>query len=152
MALYPRGAGPQDKLLEFLDPAGVTLSADQYSEWIYVGEDVQFDAHLVVGEFDHVTGNETLDVSFQDSADGLTVHNSALASFAQVTATQQSVDGSTAYTTAGKVGHVHLRPPHVTVRTNTGYPYVRAYFNVGGTTPEAKEVKLLIDSIRGVAA
>lgn len=139
--MVPIGGAPPDAALNFSgdETNELTVTADAYSEYIYVGEGRVFGVHLAVAG--PVTGtNPTLDVSLQDSADGITVSNTAMASFSQRTA-----DDVTAYGTV-------TEPQRLVLRTRTGFPYVRAYFNLGGTaTPTFVGVSLIVDPILSAA-
>lgn len=141
MVMVPIGGAPPDAALNFSgdETNKTTVSADAYSEWLYVGDNRVFGLHLAIAG--PVSGtNPTLDVSLQDSADGNTLSNSAMASFAQRTA-----DDVTAYGTV-------TEPQRLVLRTRTGYPYVRAFFNLGGTSsPTFVGVSLIVDPILSAA-
>ncbi len=98
---------------------------------IYVGANRTLHFRQLIGT---VSGtNPTLDTKIQHSADGVAWSDTGLA-FAQATGTQLNDDRS------------EDEQPIVSWRTQTGYPYVRAYGTIGGTGSPSFAVEVRVDA------
>lgn len=114
--------GPQDELLRLTGVAGnpyQTVTATGAGAGAYYGAERTVRQRLAVSAVPSGS-SPTLDVKFQDSADGVTYADMGY-SFAQATADQ--VDATGAVTAA----------PVVTITTAPGRPWVREHHTIGGT-------------------
>ncbi len=123
---------PQDELLRLTGSTGnpfETITTTTSAGGAYYGADRTINFWLVAAGA--VTGTSpTLDVKFQDSADGSSYTDIGV-SFAQITTTMNTV-----------VGNLSDFPQR-SVTTRSGRPYLRAVRTAGGTTPSFASVAVL---------
>lgn len=123
---------PQDELLRLTGSTGTpfeTVTTTANGTGAYYGADRVVQFWLVLGGA--VTGTTpTLDVKFQDSADGSTYTDIGTA-FPQRT--------TTASTTTGSLADF----PTTALKTKPGRPYLRVVKTVGGTSPSFASVAVL---------
>jgi hypothetical protein len=122
----------QDELLRLTGSTGnpvATLTTTTTNTGAYFGADRDITFYLMVGGA--VTGTSpTLDVKFQDSADGSSYTDLGVAFPQQVT---------TVGTVVGNLGDF----PAVSVRTKPGRPYLKVVETLGGTSPNFGSVAVL---------
>lgn len=98
---------------------------------VYVGADKTVHFRQLIGS---VSGtNPTLDTKIQHSANGVAWSDTGLA-FAQATDDQLGADLS------------ESAAPILSFRTQSGYPYVRAYATIGGTATPTFTVEVRMDA------
>lgn len=125
-----RVTGTTNTPFETLGTAATTTTGG-----VYIGENMPFQARLIVAGV--VTGTSpTLDVTLQDSADGVTYTTMSI-SFPQVVTTMGAATGSLSAF------------PRLAAITKPGRPYVRASRVVGGTTPSFASVAVVIGPTGG---
>jgi hypothetical protein len=139
MPAYPSA---QDELLRLTGSTNnplETVAASGNGTGAYFGSDRLFVFNLIIGGA--VTGGSpTLDIKFQDSADGSTGWTDVGAAFPQQTASQAAAIGTLAAL------------PTAAVRTRPGKPYLRIVKTVGGSTPSFGAVAVLLAADPGGVA
>jgi hypothetical protein len=143
------GSSVQDELLRMTGSTGqpfetistaTTLAGASGSDGagVYIGERRGILARLIIAGA--VTGTSpTLNVKFQDSADGTTFTDMGIAYTAY---TGSMYAGSTTG------GALVTEAPALAVYTRTGRPYVRVSRITGGTTPSFASVAVLVSPIQ----
>lgn len=135
-AIVPVGGQVRDVLLNVSgadDDPQMTITADTYGPVVYIGESRMMSARLIIAGT--VSGTlPTLDVSLQSSADGVTAW-ATLAAFPQQTLSHAQAIGT------------QTAPAKVVCVTPVGRPYIRVFFDVGGTTPSFGLTEVLIGAV-----
>lgn len=136
----------RDELLRLSGPSvgnakngQITVDTDLGGGWRYVGANRSMAAVLTIaGQFDRTTGNETMDVGIYAADDEAGTNAALIASFPQ-----QATTGDSGYysSTTPRYSEVpSLEPRKIVFVTPNGKPWVKAYADVGGTTPIADQV------------
>jgi hypothetical protein len=132
------GGAVPDELLRLTGSTNTpaeTITATGNGAGIYVGENRALLARLLIAGV--VSGTSpTLDIKFQDSADGVTYADRGIA-FPQQTASMATATGALA------------NFPEVVVNTRPGKPYLRVVKTVGGTSPSFAGVSVNIQPLWG---
>lgn len=119
-----------------------TITANGNGAAVYVGADRAVQAELRIAAA-VIGSTPTLDIKFQDSADGVSSFTDLGAAFPQQTATDISGGGSVPGTA----------PRTLIFRTRPGKPYIRIVKTIGGTGgPSFGSVSVLLTALHGGVA
>lgn len=117
-----------------IEAAAITVDADGTKGYVYVG--TYREGHMdcrIAGAFDRTTGDETLTFEVWEANDAAGTGAAVVGSSAALTASNMADTDETGDVTLGTA------PTRVGFVTAAG-GYVKARFNVGGTTPSAASV------------